>query len=403
MALMQYGRAATTGSSSGRARAVGTWTTPASSLRAGDRGVARRQQGRLALAALVLNGLVASAAAVWLSRPGRYPRHLQLEQVGSLLSLVDPTLASAGVFVLGLLGVGLALDHRRPGSRSPAWPAAVLAAVFTLLLPDLTLLMTLGYSLAVIGPVTLLVVLTAASTRRPSLRWCATALASAFVVLVLALVLSADFAEVTRQLGSALSRSGVGMLMNVTAIACGLTWGALAVRSHRARWWGERPATTTWEPPRRDWGWWATVLAALCPLPYALARLSWLTPWPVLTSGVDVGADPVIRVIGICLGLAALGGTALTLGLLARWGTVYPRWVPGVGGRAVPAGWPTMIAIGVGLAITVAGRALAQVLLRQSGLELAAADVLLLLAFPVWGPALVIAAVSYHQRRHPTS
>jgi hypothetical protein len=131
--------------------------------------------------------------------------------------------------------------------------------------------------------------------------------------------------------------------------------------------------------------------------------MTWLTPWPVLTSGVDVSDDAVIRVIGVCLGLAALTGSALTLGLLGRWGTVYPRWAPGVGGRAVPPGWPTLVAVGVGLALTVAGRAATQVLLHQPDPALAVAEVLLLFPFPVWGPALVVAALAYHQRRHPAS
>jgi hypothetical protein len=349
----------------------------------------------------VLNGLVATAGAAWLVRPDVYPRHLQTEQVGSLLALVDPTLASAGVFVLGMLGLRLAVDHWRPGQSSPAWPAAVLALLSICLLTDLTLLMTLGYSLAILGPPTLIGALIVASTRRPALRRAAAALAVLFATLVL--VLGPDVSELTRQVGHAWGRSGVGMLINVIAFACGMTWGALALRTPGARSSGERAGSTTWSAPRRDWGWWATVIAALCPLPYALARLTWLTPWPVLTSGIDVGTDSVIRVIGVCLGLAALAGAALTLGLLARWGTVYPRWVPGVGGRAVPPRWPTVLAAGVGLAITVAGRATTQVLVHQPEPQAAAAEVLLLFPFPVWGPALILAAVAYHQRRHPAS
>lgn len=43
-----------------------------------------------------------------------------------------------------------------------------------------------------------------------------------------------------------------------------------------------------------------------------------------------------LRVFGILLGLAALGGAVLTLGLVSRWGEVFPAWLPGFRGRPVP-------------------------------------------------------------------
>ncbi|MEU5868873.1 hypothetical protein ABZ815_47440 [Nonomuraea sp. NPDC047529] len=65
-------------------------------------------------------------------------------------------------------------------------------------------------------------------------------------------------------------------------------------------------------------------------------------------------------------GLAELGGSAvfwallvagpvagglLTLGLIARWGQIFPRWVPVAGGRRVPRGLAVVPAAAVGLLV----------------------------------------------------
>lgn len=108
--------------------------------------------------------------------------------------------------------------------------------------------------------------------------------------------------------------------------------------------------TATYIRPRRDRGWWVTLLAAAGPL-------------------------------------------------LARWGTTYPRWAPAVDGRPVSPGRPTLTAVGVGFAIAVAGRAMIQMILVEFELQVASAKVLLLMPFPIWGPALVAPAIAYHRRR----
>lgn len=353
----------------------------------------------------VVSGLVAAAAGSWLARPETYPDHLRPDSgSGSLFELVEPTVGASLLLALGLAGVLLSIVVSRVagGSRLACAAAAAVGGVHLLLFTDLTLLVTFGYAVAILGPPALILYVAAAAVRSPRLRWVLAALVAAGAAV--ALTLGVDAAAVEdfwRGLGSGLRRAGVGMILNLVAFTGGMAWVVLALRVSGLRWWGDRPASTTYVAPRRDWGWWITLLAALGPLPYAAVRMTWLTPWPAFAGGGDLDADPAIRVFGVCLGFAALGGSVLTLGLLARWGTTYPGWVPGVGGRAVSPGWPTLTAIGVGLAITVAGRAMVQMILTEEDTEVPVVEVLLILPFPVWGPLLVAAAVAYHQRRHP--
>lgn len=51
----------------------------------------------------------------------------------------------------------------------------------------------------------------------------------------------------------------------------------------------------------------------------------------------------------ISLSVASVGAAALTLGLVQRWGEVFPRWIPGLGGRRV-ALWFPVVAVLVGAA-----------------------------------------------------
>src|SRR5690606_34329438 len=80
-----------------------------------------------------------------------------------------------------------------------------------------------------------------------------------------------------------------------------------------------------------------TIAAACCALPYTLARLTWLTPWPLLAPGeLDITTTPMVLLTGLSLGAAMLAGGVLTLGLILPWGRRFPRWMAGIGGRPVP-------------------------------------------------------------------
>ncbi len=140
-----------------------------------------------------------------------------------------------------------------------------------------------------------------------------------------------------------------------------------------------------------------TVVAAACALPYALARASWLTPWPLFGGDAELFAeDPSMLVTGLMLGTAMLMGGVLTLGLVLPWSERFPRFLAGLGGRDVP------------VALAVIPASLISVLFTAAGVEFAiegvgpAKEGLYLLAmFPfwLWGPLLGLAAWGYAMRR----
>jgi hypothetical protein len=107
----------------------------------------------------------------------------------------------------------------------------------------------------------------------------------------------------------------------------------------------------------RRWGTPVTIAAAIIPGIYAVTRFAW-------AAGIPLGIEPAflqqMRNTGLVyagLGLAsmALLGSLLTLGLIQRWGSVLPRWIPFLGGRRVPvllavipAGFVSLVAIPAG-------------------------------------------------------
>ncbi len=132
-------------------------------------------------------------------------------------------------------------------------------------------------------------------------------------------------------------------------------------------------------------------------------RMTWLTPWPTIMDAAELEANPAMRIFGLSLGFAAIGGSVLTVGLLRDWGSIYPRWIPFVGGRPVSPTWPTVLAIVVGTALTVAGRSMAQMSFGETAVVASRVEAFLVLPFPIWGPLLIAAAIAYYRRRTATS
>jgi hypothetical protein len=106
-----------------------------------------------------------------------------------------------------------------------------------------------------------------------------------------------------------------------------------------------------------------------------------------------------IRIQGFLIGMSAVLAVVLTLGLISRWGEVVPRWVPWVGGRAVP----VMMAVGPGAFATVtlcvsAPGVLARAVQMSSWVD--GALFVLLFPCPVWGPLLGAAVYAYWRGRN---
>lgn len=140
-----------------------------------------------------------------------------------------------------------------------------------------------------------------------------------------------------------------------------------------------------------------TILAAACALPYAFARATWLTPWPLFGGSSEMfAADPSVRVLGLALGAGMLAGGVLTLGLILPWGEQFPRFLAGLGGRSVPPGLAIIPASVVSVLFTAAG---IQFALEGAGLVEDTLYLLLMFPFWLWGPLLGLATWAYAMNR----
>lgn len=187
-------------------------------------------------------------------------------------------------------------------------------------------------------------------------------------------------------------------------LLAGVVWGLTAVAYRRkvtdacgdcGRADGARPsALQRWARP-------AVWTAFTIPLVYCVTRWAWAL-------GFSLGIDPAfyregqesgLWIAGAALATLGAGGAVLTLGLVQRWGEVFPRWMIGLRGKRVP----PMLA--------VVPATLVAVLVASAGgmyLRLVAIDGVTASTWPLslpetlwvlWGAALFTAAMAYHERR----
>ncbi|WP_147425272.1 hypothetical protein [Bailinhaonella thermotolerans] len=182
------------------------------------------------------------------------------------------------------------------------------------------------------------------------------------------------------------------VLNQLVCVLGGLLLAATALASARD---GER---MRWFTPRRGRA--AVYVAVAVPLFYCATRWAWALGIPLGVSAefLDAGEDGLWLAGAYLATFGAFGGL-LTLGLIHRWGEVFPRWIPGLRGRRVPpllavipAGFVSIIITVAGLTYlrwTIAGR----FALNEWGAWLPECF------WPIWGAALATATVSYHRRR----
>ena len=275
--------------------------------------------------------------------------------------LVAAFAALAGATALALLGA----DGR---SRVPLWFAWPIAAFLAVLVPDARLLSAMAYTpLLVFAP----------------------------------------------RLDGPIGQAGVGdawpwpVVNQVVCLSGGLLLAraALAYRRRRQALGGPAGRDNTWTAPdsAARWGRRAVLVAVAVPLFYCATRWAWALGIPLGVSREflelsDKDAPGMLAVGAYLGGVGALGGL-LTLGLVQRWGEVFPRWMIGLRGRRVPVLLAVVPAGLVAVVVTVAG----QTFIRQTlagHFELAQWGVWLPEWFwPLWGAALGAAALAYHLRR----
>jgi hypothetical protein len=356
----------------------------------------RRTASRLPLLAAAWSVLTLALGLWWWLRPADYPFAPRPDDPsGTVLDVVPATVVPPALVVAGLVGLGvaaLALTGRSSGLA--VGTAAAWVLIFGLAVPGFQPLTMVGYLMAMFGPIVLFAtVLVGAWGRRGG----PVAVGGFVLVGAVAWATGLADAEVLSRyagvIGTTVHRAAGPAIMLFFLVGA-LVWGVLGARIVlRGRAGGPAPAWTRPEAAAR-WGTVAVVVAVVCALPYGLLRLTWLTPWPYGFDAAELAATPELRLHGLLLGLAALAGAVLTTGLVARWGEVWPQWVPVVRGRPVPLAAAVVPGTLVAALFTVAG-------MPMTVLALGSGDLWGMVVFPfvVWGPALGIAVLGYVLRR----
>ena len=260
----------------------------------------------------------------WLTGAGGNPADPAVDRSVSL-SLLGTWGAQTGALILtSLAGLGVLLAavmiavSGRPGApaglvRVTTYVSAGLGLVLAVAMPDFRLLATIGYT--------------------P-------------ILIVLAIFGSLpDGIEVLWS----------WPMLNMAALTlAGLAWAAAAVAFRRR---ALGPATAPWMAPDRAarWGRWAVAVAVVVPVGYALTRYAWALGIPLGVSQdlLDQLGDSVY--VGAGLATLGVGGAVLTLGLIQRWGEVFPRWIPRLRSRRVPVGLAVVPASIVAVVVGSAG------------------------------------------------
>ena len=204
------------------------------------------------------------------------------------------------------------------------------------------------------------------------------------------------------------------MLHQGFCILGGFAWGAATLayqrRTRRARQpEGRTAAGVVWATPTAAarWGRWATYAAVLLPLPYAATRVAWAFGFPLGLSGSDeasLAIDPSVRVNVLSLGGMPLVGALLTLGLVRRWGEVFPGWLPVLAGRRVPPALAIVPASVASAVLITGGLAIWRMVIAEGiGDSAGWGAVVPGLVFLPWGIALGLATLAYYYRRREQS
>ncbi len=178
---------------------------------------------------------------------------------------------------------------------------------------------------------------------------------------------------------------------------------------------GRRDGPEGWQRPNQAarWGRIAVYVAMVAPVFYALTRYAWALGFPLGMSEEYLrrGQESGMWISGLFLATFGLVGAVLMLGLVQRWGEVFPRWMIGLAGRRVPIALAVVPASLVSVLLIVGGIAiwsgLDQMVARlvaggAKGIEIIGGIIFQLgptLLFPVWGVALAVATLGYYYRR----
>lgn len=189
----------------------------------------------------------------------------------------------------------------------------------------------------------------------------------------------------------------------------GLLW-ALAALSYQRRTRGactycgrvhEETASTRVTRATR-WSKWAVAVAVITPILYAATRWAWALGIPLGISEqfLREGQASGLWLAGAGLASVAVGGAILTLGLVQRWGEIFPRWMVGLAGKRVPPMLAIVPATFVSLIVTSAGLEYVRLVATRAGIPDSSWTTMgPELLWPIWGMALAGATLAYYLRR----
>jgi hypothetical protein len=306
--------------------------------------------------------------------------------MGPLVGRFGPVVAWIVVMLAGIPAAALGAAMLR-GVRAPRalliTAGAVLAGVLLLGMADLTLLETLGYvPYAIVG------LLTGAS-------------------------IGQIYLDTLAQIKGIIAQQ-------LFCLIGGFVWLAAAVSYARKSmnaclYCGRRDGPEGWNSPDHAarWGRIAVYVAMVVPVFYALTRYAWTLGIPLGMSMANLrsGQERGMWISGLFLATFGLVGAVLMLGLVQRWGEVFPRWMVGLAGRRVPitlavipAALVSVLLVvgGIGIWSSLAGMAANLLAGGVEGMPLIWGIIFQVgptLLFPLWGGALAVAALGYYYRR----
>ena len=338
---------------------------------------------RLAGAALVTSAATAALLGFFATRPDVDPFREADNTLGHALAPGVPlTWLLLAVALFGTATAAVVLATRQQPSRAVAPVAVVQVLVFGLLAQGSGTLSVAGYLVALSVPV--LAAWAGVQVFRTRPVWRIPVLLAAAAAVVGVVLVHDAFGTWIGAVTAGLARERWGLLAVLLPLATASAWAGLALVAAWRR--GSLRRATVWVTRHRTL---FTVVAALGPLPYALVRLTWLTPWPQLATGETLPL--AVRIQGLSLSSGAWMGIILTLGLILPWGEHLPRWFGPRAGRPVP---PAAAIVPGGIvAVMLCGAAVPMlVLMGWAGA----------LYFPAWfwGPALALAVWGYAGHRY---
>ena len=344
------------------------------------RGGGIRDWQRWAPYAAVAWSLVYAALGVYWVVSGRgfpYDPKLVSDGTASVVGRLGPVVAWVVVIAAGIpaVAVGTAMLRGVRLLRLLLMTAgALLAAVLLLLMTDINLLLLLGYT-----PLGIVELLT-----------------------------GAEFGQVYLEMLTQWT-----VVHQLLCLIGGFLWLAATVSYARRSgdaclYCGRRDGPEGWTSPSKAarWGRIAVYVAMVAPVFYAVTRYAWALGIPLGMSEEHLRRGQVSGtwISGLFLATFGLVGAALMLGLVQRWGEVFPSWMIGLAGRRVPIALAVVPASIVSVLLVVGGITIGSGMGQMADAAAASGEDMWIvvgptLLFPVWGAALALAALGYYYRR----